>query len=199
MKLGILGGSFNPPHLGHLYIAQSAYREFSLDSVLLLPLGTPPHKAHIAPKEARKAMCDLLAQAGEGLQVCTLELEREGYTYTVDTLQQLRRLYPEDRFYYLIGTDTLFQLESWRDYERVLTYTEFICVPRPGDDSGAVREKIDWFRRKYGKEILLSREAGPDISSTEVRKAIGEGKSTEGLLLPEIRQYIEENGLYADA
>ncbi len=199
MKTGILGGSFNPPHLGHLFIAQSVYQEFDLDEVLLLPLGTPPHKTHIAPREAREIMCRMLAKAADGLQVCTIELERQGYTYTVDTLRQMRQQYPGHSFYYIIGTDTLFQLEHWRDYRQVFKYTEFICVPRPGDDRAKVEDKIRQFRREYQKEILLSTAVGPNISSTGVREAICQNKSTDGMLLPEIRDYIERMQLYAEA
>lgn len=199
MKTGILGGSFNPPHLGHLFIAQSVYQEFDLDEVLLLPLGTPPHKTHIAPREAREIMCRMLAKAADGLQVCTIELERQGYTYTVDTLRQMRQQYPGHSFYYIIGTDTLFQLEHWRDYRQVFEYTEFICVPRPGDDRAKVEDKIRQFRREYQKEILLSTVVGPNISSTGVREAICQNRSTDGMLLPEIRDYIERMQLYAEA
>lgn len=198
MKTGILGGSFNPPHLGHLFIAQSVYQEFDLDEVLLLPLGTPPHKTHIAPREAREIMCRMLAKAADGLQVCTIELERQGYTYTVDTLRQMRQQYPGHSFYYIIGTDTLFQLEHWRDYRQVFEYTEFICVPRPGDDRTKVEDKIRQFRREYQKEILLSTAVGPNISSTGVREAICQNRSTDGMLLPEIRDYIERMQLYAE-
>ena len=199
MKTGILGGSFNPPHLGHLFIAQSVYQEFGLDEVLLLPLGTPPHKTHIAPREAREIMCRMLAKAAEGLQVCTIELERQGYTSTVDTLRQMRQQYPGHSFYYIIGTDTLFQLEHWRDYRQVFEYTEFICVPRPGDDRAKVEDKIRQFRREYQKEILLSTAVGPNISSTGVREAICQNRSTDGMLLPEIRDYIERMQLYEEA
>lgn len=198
MKTGILGGSFNPPHLGHLFIAQSVYREFDLDEVLLLPLGTPPHKTHIASRETREAMCPYAGATANGLQVCTIELERQGYTYTVDTLRQMRQQYPGHSFYYIIGTDTLFQLEHWRDYRQVFAYTEFICVPRPGDDKEKVRDKIRQLRREYQKEILLSTTIGPDISSTEIREAIRQNRSTEGMLLPEIRAYIERMQLYAE-
>ena len=197
-KTGILGGSFNPPHLGHLQIAEAVYREFGLSEVLLLPLGTPPHKRNIAPKEARQEMCRMLAQAGEGLTLCTMELEREGYTYTVDTLSALHKLYPERVFYYIIGTDTLFQLESWRNFREVFRQTEFICVPRPGDARQTVLDKIAAMRQDYQKEILLAAAAGPDISSTEVRERIARGQSTEGLLLPEVRSYIDRERLYVD-
>ena len=197
-KTGILGGSFNPPHLGHLQIAEAVYREFGLSEVLLLPLGTPPHKRDIAPKEARREMCRMLVQAGEGLALCTMELEREGYTYTVDTLSALHKADPERVFYYIIGTDTLFQLESWRNFREVFRQTEFICVPRPGDAREAVLDKIRAMRRDYQKEILLASAAGPDISSTEVRERVARGQSTEGLLLPEVRSYIDQERLYVD-
>ena len=197
-KTGILGGSFNPPHLGHLQIAEAVYREFGLSEVLLLPLGTPPHKRDIAPKEARREMGRMLVQAGEGLALCTMELEREVYTYTVDTLSALHKAYPERVFYYIIGTDTLFQLESWRNFREVFRQTEFVCVPRPGDAREAVLDKITAMRRDYQKEILLASAAGPDISSTEVRERVARGQSTEGLLLPEVRSYIDQERLYVD-
>ena len=199
VKMGILGGSFNPPHLGHLFIAQTVYREFNLDGIMLLPLGMPPHKKNIAPKADRERMCRMLAKAaGNGMDVCTIELNREGYTYTVDTLCQLREKYPKYIFYYIIGTDTLFQLETWRDYRRVFAYTEFICVPRPGDDPNKVYDKIKQLDRQYGKKILLCMQSGPDISSTQIREEICYNRSTEGMLLPEIREYIDKERLYAE-
>lgn len=106
------------------------YREFDLDEVLLLPLGTPPHKTHIASRETREAMCRMLAQAANGLQVCTIELERQGYTYTVDTLRQMRQQYPGHSFYYIIGTDTLFQLGTLaRLPPGVCVYGIYMCAP----------------------------------------------------------------------
>lgn len=198
MKIGILGGSFNPPHLGHLYIAQKVYEEFSMDAVLLLPLGTPPHKGKLASRKAREVMCRLTAQAGTGIKVSTMELERDGYTYTVDTLRQLKREQPQYEPYYIIGTDTLFRLESWREYEQVLQLTEFICVPRPGDDMQAVQQKIMYFKQQYGKEIRLCSHSGPQISSTGIREAVTHGQSTEGMLVPAVRAYIDEEKLYAD-
>ena len=89
-------------------------------------------------------------------------------------------------------------MEHWRDYRQVFEYTEFICVPRPGDDRAKVEDKIRQFRREYQKEILLSTAVGPNISSTGVREAICQNRSTDGMLLPEIRDYIERMQLYAE-
>ncbi len=196
-KIGILGGTFDPPHLGHLYLCEKAREEFKLDEIWLLPSGTPPHKRNFAGKDERKAMLELLCEGRPYLSVCAIELEREGYTYTVDTLKELRRmLHENDRMYYIIGTDTLFQLETWKDHENVLRQTEFICVKRPGDDMRLVKEKIEEFARLYGKRIYLSRHTGPDISSTAIREAARKKEPVAGMLPKSIETYMERHNVY---
>ena len=203
-RIGILGGTFNPPHLGHLYIAEQVYREFALDKVIVLPVGIPPHKQEeaVLSAEQREQMCRLFCQEGNFLELCTMELRREGYTYTIDTLRAFHKiLKPGQRIYYIIGTDTLFQLETWKEHEAVLSQDlcTFLCVPRPGDPMRKVKEKIEELKERYGVKILLSSGAGPDISSTMVREAMARGESVAELVPERILQFMEAEHVFTGA
>lgn len=203
-RIGILGGTFNPPHLGHLYIAEQVYREFALDKVIVLPVGIPPHKQEeaVLSAEQRERMCRLFCQEGNFLELCTMELRREGYTYTIDTLRAFHKiLKPGQRIYYIIGTDTLFQLETWKEHEAVLSQDlcTFLCVPRPGDLMRKVEEKIEELKERYGVKILLSSGAGPDISSTMVREAMARGESVAELVPERILQFMEAEHVFTGA
>ena len=203
-RIGILGGTFNPPHLGHLYIAEQVYREFALDKVIVLPVGIPPHKQEeaVLSAEQREQMCRLFCQEGNFLELCTMELRREGYTYTIDTLRAFHKiLKPGQRIYYIIGTDTLFQLETWKEHEAVLSQDlcTFLCVPRPGDPMRKVEEKIEELKERYGVKILLSSGAGPDISSTMVREAMERGESVAELVPERVLLFMEAEHVFTGA
>ena len=203
-RIGILGGTFNPPHLGHLRIAEQAHREFELDKVIVLPVGIPPHKREEAVLSAdqREQLCRLFCQEGDFLELCTMELRREGYTYTIDTLRAFHKiLKPGQRIYYIIGTDTLFQLETWKEYEAVLSQDlcTFLCVPRPGDPMHKVKAKIRQLKEEYGVKILLSAGAGPDISSTMVREALGRGERVDALVPARVLQFMEAEHVFEGA
>ena len=203
-RIGILGGTFNPPHLGHLYIAEQVYREFALDKVIVLPVGIPPHKQEeaVLSAEQREQMCRLFCQEGNFLELCTMELRREGYTYTIDTLRAFHKiLKPSQRIYYIIGTDTLFQLETWKEHEAVLSQDlcTFLCVLRPGDPMRKVEEKIEELKERYGVKILLSSGAGPDISSTMVREAMERGESVAELVPERVLLFMEAEHVFTGA
>lgn len=198
-KIGILGGTFNPPHYGHLYICKDVYKEFLLDEVWLMPVGQPPHKklSEVARKEDRAAMTKLLAGEAPFLAFCDIEVDREGYTYTVDTLRTLKNgVLKNDTIYYIIGTDTLFCLDSWKDVKDVLPLAQFVCVLRPGDDMPAVQRRIEWFLEMFDKKIWLAHATGPEVSSTEIRLQAKEGQSLNGMVPASIEQYIKEHHLY---
>lgn len=200
-KIGILGGTFNPPHLGHLYMAQMARDEFNLDEVLFMPLGDPPHKKGeiVLDKNARAMLSDMIASERSYITLSRIELDRQGFTYTVDTLTELRAQMPYAELYYIIGTDTLFKLEEWKDYKRVFELTEFICIPRPGDDIHAVFDKLAYFKRIYHKNILLGHGMGLDISSTKVREYMRAGKPIDSLVGKKVAHYLTEHGVLQTA
>lgn len=197
-KIGILGGTFNPPHLGHLYIAEQAWREFSLDKVLVLPVGDPPHKknANVLDKDIRLAMAELFAKERPYLKVCTLEMDREGYTYTVDTLTAIDQHVYGAELFYLIGTDTLYELVTWKNFQKVFAMIAFICIMRPGDSREDAEEKISQLSRDYGAVIHLSKGFAPDISSTEIRRRFAEGKSVKQFVPKSINEFMEKNHVF---
>ncbi|MDX1358978.1 MAG: nicotinate (nicotinamide) nucleotide adenylyltransferase, partial [Clostridia bacterium] len=122
MRIGILGGTFNPIHNGHLEMAEIAVDVYSLDDVILIPTGNPPHKAdeEIISKYDRYELCLLSAAAYDNIFVSSVEIDREGITYTIDTLKELEKLYGiRDELYFIIGGDTVFQLEKWKDFKEV--------------------------------------------------------------------------------
>ena len=200
-KIGILGGTFNPPHLGHLYMAQMARDEFSLDEVLFMPLGDPPHKKGeiVLDKNARALLSEMIASERPYITLSRIELDRQGYTYTVDTLTELTKQMSGARLYYIIGTDTLFKLEEWKDFRRVFELTEFICIPRPGDDIHEVFDKLAYFKRMYHKNILLGHGMGLDISSTKVREYMRAGKPIDSLVGKKVAHYLTQHGVLQTA
>ena len=196
-RLGILGGTFNPPHLGHLRMAEIARREFSLGDVLVLPVGDPPHKRDmlVAQREYRRAMGMLFCEEHPWLIFSDMELDREGYTYTVDTLTQLAAESPDTVFYYIIGTDTLFQLPTWRNWPKVRTLTHFVCIPRPGDDPARIQAQAEALFSE-GAHIHMAREMCLPISSTMVREERAKGGSGQDLVPRRIFEFLESNHVY---
>ena len=154
----ILGGTFNPVHIGHLGMARNALQEFDIDRVIFLPVGNPPHKAgvFVASREDRYRMLMLATREDPRLEVSRLEIEREGYTYTVDTLQILHREYPSERFSYIIGADTLFELPTWKDFPTVAMLCQFLVFLRRGHDRAEIDQKVEELTRQYGAQFFLS-------------------------------------------
>jgi len=197
-KIGILGGTFNPPHCGHLSIAEDLLGEFQLDEIILLPVGIPPHKQdmNIASNEHRLGMLRLLTAHEPRLTVSDMEMQRSGYTYTVDTLTALRKADVDCTYYYIIGTDTLFNLTTWRSCEEVFRLTHFLCVPRPGDNSADIHQKITDLANQYGAVIHLAESTGPDISSTMIRNRLKENKPLTGLVPAAVEEYMKSHGIF---
>lgn len=198
-KIGILGGTFDPIHAGHLSIARTALREGGLDCVLLLPDGQPPHKSELTAAHARLNMTILAALGEEGLRPCELEVEREGTTYTIDTLRQLHEAYPEDRLCYVIGGDTLYQVPTWREATHLGELCDMIAVPRAGDRREELLTQAARLKETLNLEILLTEGYGPEISSTDVRERLKRGEEAEGMLPEAVRVYIAHHGLYGHA
>ena len=197
MRIGIMGGTLDPIHNGHIAIAEAVKTALSLDHVLLLPDGDPPHKALSVSKEDRWNMVRLAAEGREGLVPCDMEIRREGTTYTYDTLTELRAKQPDTEWYYIIGEDTVQILDSWRRFPEIAKLTRFAAVTRPGSDAAVTREKVAELREKYGAEILFAEgAAGPDISSSDIRARVAEGKPITDLVPEAVERYIREKGLY---
>ncbi|HIS20661.1 MAG TPA: nicotinate (nicotinamide) nucleotide adenylyltransferase [Candidatus Spyradocola merdavium] len=196
-RVGLMGGSFDPIHLGHIAIAGEARDALQLSHVLFLPSGRPPHKAHLGASPAQRLeMTRLAVEPLPWAQASDVEVCRQGTIYTVDTLQILSSQHPEAAFYYIIGADTLLDLPNWRNTQKVCTLCRFICLHRPGVADEAIGTALEDLRSRYGAQVHLVPASGPDISSTEVRRRVARGQSTEGLLPCAVRAYIDRENLY---
>lgn len=197
-KTGILGGTFNPIHNGHVDMALNIRDEFSLDKVMLLPSGDPPHKAdeHLATKQQRLHMAELCAFDHGCLQVCDMEIKREGTTYTIDTMRELCAKHPQNDFHFIIGSDTLFELETWRSFPELCRMVQFVCVKRDEHDRLQIAGEIARLGREYRAMIFLSQYSGLYVSSSYIRKRVAEGKSIADFVPAPVEVYIHESGLY---
>ncbi len=197
-RIGILGGSFNPIHNGHIKMAYIALYEFLLGEVVFLPLGTAPHKRDefMASVHHRLEMIRLAIADEKRFCLSTLETERKGYTYTVDTLELLSRSKKDTAYYYIIGADTLFELQSWKNYERVFLLTDFICILRPGQDDTSVKNCAEKLNERFGHKIHLAQERGPDISASHIRSLVSVNKLKDGLVPRKVEHYMMQNRVY---
>lgn len=195
-RIGLMGGTFNPIHNGHVNIARQALAQGLVDHVLFLPSGNPPHKhTEIADKLDRLAMTELAVEGETGMTVSREEIERTGVIYTVDTLRALHEQFPQDGLFFMIGADTVFQLSTWRNIETVIKLCAFLVMPRPGEDLKAVADKIrEWEAR--GAKLTLIDGVQNEISSTEIRKMLAENKAIDALVPPSVNEYIHHFGLY---
>ncbi len=194
-RIGIMGGTLDPVHQGHIRMAVSALENQHLGRVLMLPSGNPPHKSGVTPGEDRFRMLSAACAGLSGLEPCRVEIDREGVIYTVDTLSILREKYPKAALFYIIGADTLMELHKWRNFETVLTLCTFLVCPRSWSYSPA---ELTAERKRLtalgGSFIMLDMDV-IDISSTEVREDIRAGAATP-LLPVQVREYASAAGLY---
>jgi nicotinate-nucleotide adenylyltransferase len=187
MRLGILGGTFDPIHLGHLAAARAAMDCANLDRVLFIPAAVPPHRsATVAGAKERLEMTRLAIDDEEGFEVSDVEVRRRGVSYTVDTLRELRRLHPNDELYLILGWDAAKLFPTWRDPEEVRRLASLVIVTRPG--SGA----------PTGTRDIVCERPTPDISASELREALAAGKPVRHWLPAAVERYIAEHRLYGD-
>lgn len=196
MRIGIMGGTLDPVHRGHIEIARKVKQELALDQVMLLPAGDPPHKGKTTPKADRMRMAEIAAGENTGFFASDIEINREGTTFTVDTLTQLTQAQPEIEWTYIVGADTLDTLDSWRNFVKIAGLCSFAAVGRPGNDALRIRKRADELAKQYGAKITLMDFDGPDISSTEIRRCAAEGLDIRHLVSDGVAEYIREKGLY---
>lgn len=198
-KIGVSGGTFNPIHMGHLMVAEMVRDSFGLDKVLFIPSGMPPHKnlGGVACAEHRFDMVQIAVASNPYFIESRIEIDRRGYTYTVDTLKNLREIYGNNTsLYYIIGADVLNDLLTWRSFEEVFKICEFIAVLRPGNDVQAFNNQMKYLKNTYCAKIHFINTPQIDISSTEIRDRVKEGRSIKYLVPDAVEEYIKLNRLY---
>ena len=195
-EIGLMGGSFNPIHCGHVALARAALESGRVERVLFLPTGNPPHKKEgLADKFDRLRMVELAVEHEAGMAVCREEIDRDGVIYTVDTLAALKRKMPDCMWTYLIGADTLRALGTWRRVETVIERCKFLVMMREGETrEEVIRLAGLWTQRGAQIDFLDARKM--DISSTQIREQIQKGLPFERLVPQAVADYIHEHGLY---
>ena len=197
MRIGLMGGTFNPPHMGHINAACAAKKELFLDKLIFIPTGTPPHKemAEGSATTAQRLEMAQLAAKSIDADVSDIEIRREGKSYTVYTLRELRKKYPDDELWLIMGTDMFLSLETWFCFEEIFSLACIAAVPREDDDRTKLRAYSEQLKEKYGAKTRVLEVAALTVSSTELRPG-GKGKQLQKFLPPEVYDYIIRKNLY---
>ncbi len=201
-KIGVMGGTFNPIHSGHLVTAQEALNQFCLDEVIFIPTGDPPHKVEdqLADAEDRYLMTVIAISSNSSFFVSRIEIDRKGKSYTIDTVKELRKTYGKDsELFFITGADAILEILSWKDTDEIVMLAKFIAATRPGYDLSKIND--------LRSALFASREGGNDrifimeipalaISSTNIRERVKDRRPISYLVPEGVSNYILKHGLY---
>lgn len=212
MRIGLLGGTFDPVHLGHLRTALEVAESLALQRVDLVPASVPPHKARgaVAPFGDRIAMIRMAIQGTPLLGALDVEGRRGGLSYTVQTLREVRDRYPGDlELFFILGTDAFLEIHTWKEYRSLFDLAHFVLVERPGFGAGALESYLDslgmawsgmasgdYLLSSSGNHLIRRTVTGLDISSTRIRETAAAGRSVRFLVPESVEAYLMEEGLY---
>lgn len=198
MHIGILGGSFDPVHNGHIYMAQKALEECNLDEVWLIPAGHSPNKEENAmtPADMRLAMCNLACMDSKRIRVCSVEVDSNETSYTYRTLQKLHATHPDDTFYFIMGADSLAYFINWVHPEIISSLAILLVVNRGNYSINDLTAMADKINGQFPADIRFLECPKYNISSRDIRKAICEGCNVQEQLSPEVLAYIRQKKLY---
>lgn len=197
-KVGIMGGTFNPIHYGHLLLAESAYEQLGLERVLFIPTKNPPHKTIPGgiTQEQRVMMLSMAIRDNPHFELSLIELEREGKTYTADTLTILAKENPDTEYYFIAGADSLMQLHTWKSPEIIFKLCTLAVAGRDDMDKESMLRQADKLKADFGARIVFIDMPVIHISSSEIRARLAAGRSIRYYVHDDVKKYIEENRLY---
>lgn len=200
MRTGIFGGSFNPPHIGHLRLAQAAYEGGALDMVIFIPCGNPPHKdgSDFADAEDRLEMTRLLIDGDARFSVCDIEIKSTEKSYTANTLEKLSAMHPDWELCFIVGEDSLRDMKDWYMPERIFARAEIIAAVRGGLDHSDFTRCAELYRQKYGAVIRTVEMTETDASASRIRQLIKNGGDARYMLTDKVAEYIKEKGIYRE-
>lgn len=201
MKIGIVGGTFDPIHIGHLLLGVFAKEQLGLDRIWFMPAGQPYFKEgkKVSSREDRLKMTRLAAEEIEGADVCDIELRRLGRTYTFETVEQLNEDCPNDDFFFIFGSDCLNQLEMWRFPERILAGCTLVAAARGNKaDRAELEEKAGELMQRFGGRIVVMDFPVIDISSTQIRRRAAAGYPIKFFVSAPVEEFILRNKLYSE-
>ena len=187
-RIGVLGGTFDPPQNGHIAVAQAVFERLHLDHVLFVPAGDPWHKDEEATPAERLAMVSLALEDSQHFSVSSVDIDRPGPTYTIDTLRDLSKLYPGAKLFFIVGDEAFAGIQTWKNYEELGEFATFVVVSRHGTQPEVPA--------KLSPSVNLLEISALPISSTQCRERIVNGQSLEGLVPDNVAEFIEEHQLY---
>ncbi len=208
MRIGILGGTFNPIHIGHIRGAISTYETFLLDKMIFLPTGIPPHKKDdVANAEYRYEMIKLSIDELNFCEVSRYEIDSNKVSYTIDSVRYFKNAYPDDELFFIVGTDAFYYLSSWKDYKDLIELVSFIVVRRPEYDTQIILNKYRNIvnfqevkkKAKYSakpKTVYIYTPPAFDVSSSAIRNKIKRDECIKYLVPEKVEKFIIEKGLY---
>ena len=210
MTVGLLGGTFDPPHRGHLDVAEAARKALALDQVWLVPSRRPPHRIPPVASAAHRFAMVALAVAGQpGLRVCDADMDGEGLSYSIDTVRRVLTQHPEvaDSLFFITGADAFLEIRTWHDWRQLLDLCHFVVVSRPGCSARRVRDVLPELGDRM-HEVPCATTSAPgiflidaptaDVSSTRMREALRTSRTAPPLLPPQVAHYAARHGLYAE-
>ena len=201
MKVGIMGGTFDPIHIGHLLLGEFAYEDFGLDEIWFVPNGNPPHKETKDSEQALRNRVEMVRLAIEHIPYFKLDLSEADTTkhsYTYQTMKEFNRLYPDVDFYFILGADSLFSIEEWRFFREIFTTCTILAAMRDDKDISAMRGQILYLKQTYGANIELLRAPLVEVSSTTIRKRASDGLTVRFMVPDNVADYIREQKLYRE-
>ena len=198
-KIGIMGGTFDPIHIGHLILGEKAYEQLELDKVLFMPSGNPPHKKNRKGRASDEQRVEMVARAiapNPHFELSTIEMHEEGYSYTYRTLEQLNAENPDIEYYFIIGADSLFSLDSWMKPDRICAACTIVVAARNHTPVGKIDVEMKRLQEKYHGNFIRLDTLNIDVSSQILRRWVQEGKSIRYYCSDSVISYIESQKIY---
>lgn len=199
MKIGIMGGTFDPIHIGHLLLGEFAYEDFGLDEIWFLPNGNPPHKETADTGTSLEHRIEMIRKAIEGVPHFRLNLHEantEEHSYTYRTMQEFNQMFPEHEFYFILGADSLFSIEQWKYFREIFPTCTILAAMRDDKDAREMQRQILYLTEKYGARIRLLQAPLLEISSTVIRNRASRDLGVRYMVPDSVAEYIRTNHLY---
>lgn len=200
-KLAIMGGTFDPIHIGHLMTAEEVRNEFDIDEVIFIPTGHPPHKdaGRVTDSEHRYLMTVLATVENPHFNVSRIEIDRPGTTYTIDTIEGIKEVYGSNiKIYFITGADAVHEILTWERVDELMKICEFVAVTRPGYKRRQLKEKVEELKRSFECKVHYLEVPALAISSSDIRERIGKNKPIQYLVTQPVEQYIRKFKLYSE-
>lgn len=197
-KIGIMGGTFDPIHLGHLLIAENAYEAFELDEILFIPSGIPYMKKGVSDVIDRVNMTKIAIEDNPHFMLSTIEADKASNSYTYETLKELRRQNPENIYYYIVGADSLVNMCYWKEPSSIFEDAVILVANRIGNESTELLKKIEEYKVNFNADIKILPIKQVDISSTDIREKLRKGKSIRYLVPDNVIEYINEHKMFME-